>query len=135
MSDGAYPDQVMKKPLLMLLLGAVLGTLAWRFYERKFNPSLAQRTREVAGETKEQAAASARVVGSHLGDAGIVALLKGKYLMDKELSALAIGIECRQGRITLTGSAESPALVARATRIARETKGVTAVNSKLTVRN
>jgi osmotically-inducible protein OsmY len=89
----------------------------------------------LAGETKEQASASARVVGSHLGDAGIVALSKGKYLMDKELSALAIGIECRQGRVTLTGSAESPDLVARATKIARETKGVMSVSSKLTVRN
>jgi len=125
----------MKRTLLILIVGAVLGVLAWRFYEKKFNPTLAQRTREVAGETKQQAAASARAVGTHLGDAGIVALIKGKYLMDKELSALAIGIDCQHGQVTLTGSAESPELVARATKIARETKGVTGVSSKLTVKN
>lgn len=111
----------MKKILLLLLLGAVLGTTGWQFYQSRFPPSgTAQRTGDLAGR---------------LGDAGIVALIKGKYLVDRDLSSLAIGVDCAHGRVTLTGSAASPELIVRATQIARQTKGVTDVTSLLTVKN
>jgi hyperosmotically inducible periplasmic protein len=132
----------MKKTLLILLLGAVLGAAGWHFYQRTFHPTVAQRTgdlaertRESAAETKDQAIATAKTVGGQLGDAGIITLIKGKYVMDKDLSALAIGVQCVHGHVTLTGSAESPELIARAAEVARQTKGVTGVTSKLTVKN
>lgn len=132
----------MIKTLFLLLCGAILGAAGWHFYQRSFHPTVAQRTsdlaertRETAAETKEHALSTARNVGEGLGDAGIVALIKGKYVIDRDLSALAIGVECVHGHVTLTGSAESPALIARAADVARQTKGVTGVTSKLTVKN
>jgi osmotically-inducible protein OsmY len=128
--------------LLILLLGIALGVAGWHFYQRTFHPSVAQRagdlagrTREAAAETKQQTAASARAIGENLGDAGIVALIKGKYLLDKDLSALAISVECTDGKVTLTGTAESAERIARAVEIARQTKGVADVTSRLTVKN
>ena len=129
----------MKKTLLLLLIGAVLGAAGWHFYQHSLHPqrtgNLAERPRESAAETEEQALATARNLGGDLGDAGIIALIKGKYVVDRDLSALAIGVQCRHGHVTLTGSAESQALIARATEVARQTKGVTGVTSKLTVKN
>lgn len=132
----------MKSKLIILLLGIALGAGGWHLYQRTFHPTVAQRagdlagrTREVATETKEQTAASARALGENLGDAGIVALIKGKYLLDKDLSALAISVECTNGRVLLSGTAESPERIARAVEIARQTKGVTEVTSQLTVKN
>jgi osmotically-inducible protein OsmY len=132
----------MKKNLFILLLGVVLGAVGWHFYQRAYHPTMAQRTgdlaertRESASGTKEQAIATAKTVGGQLGDAGVIALIKGKYLVDKDLSALAIGVQCVHGQVTLTGSAESPELIDRAVEVARQTKGVTGVTSKLTVKN
>lgn len=132
----------MKRKLLILLLGIALGAAGWHLYQRTFHPTVGQRAgdlagraREAAGETREQSAATARALGENLGDAGIVALIKGKYLLDKDLSALAISVECTNGRVMLTGTAESPERIARAVEIARQTKGVTDVTSRLTVKN
>jgi osmotically-inducible protein OsmY len=142
LSQGENDGSPMKRTLFILVLGAVLGATGWHFYQRTFHPAMAQRTgdlaertRESAVETKDQAVSAAKTVGEQLGDAGIIALIKGKYVMDNDLSALAIGVRCIQGHVTLTGSAKSPELIARATEVARQTKGVTGVTSKLTVKN
>ncbi|HEY8994904.1 MAG TPA: BON domain-containing protein [Lacunisphaera sp.] len=132
----------MRKSLFILLIGAVLGAVGWHFYQRTFQPTVAQRagdlatrTRESAVETKDQALATARTVGGELSDAGIIAVIKGKYVVDRDLSALAIGVKCDHGHVTLTGSAESPELIARAVEVARQTNGVSGVTSQLTVKN
>lgn len=131
----------MKKGILILLCGALLGALGWQLYQRKFHPTLAQRatnaasqTRGAAAEAGGQAAASARQVGSALGDAGIIARIKGKYLIERDLPVLAISVGCEGGRVTLTGTLDSPDQAQRAARLARETGGVTEVVSQLKVR-
>lgn len=132
----------MKKPIFILLLGILIGALGWRYYQRTNHPTLtqrtgeiAERTRDVAAETKHQATASAKELGGQLGDASIITLIKGKYVMERDLSALAIKVECNDGVVTLTGTVTSPELMLRAGELARQTKGVTAVNSHLTVKN
>ncbi len=131
----------MKRKLILLLLGIALGVGGWHLYQRTFHPTVAQRagglaerTREAASETKQHTAATARALGENLGDAGIVALIKGKYLLDKDLSTLAITVECTNGKVMLTGTAQSSELITRAVEIARRTKGVTDVTSRLTVK-
>lgn len=124
----------MKKSLLILLLGILIGALGWRYYQRVYQPTFAQRTQEVAAGAKQQATASAKGVGEYMGDAGIIALIKGKYVMDPDFSVLAIGVECTNGQVLLTGSVASPKLVTRAIEIAQQTKGVAGVTSKLTVK-
>lgn len=132
----------MKKFLLILLLGILIGVLGWRYYQSAYHPTLTQRTgdlsdqtREAATGTKQQATTSAKELGGYIGDAGIISLIKGKYVMDRDLSALAIKVECTNGHVTLTGTVASSELMARAAEIARQTKGVTEVASQLTVKN
>jgi osmotically-inducible protein OsmY len=130
------------KSFLILLLGILIGVLGWKYYQRTYHPTLAQRadaavdrTKEVAVDTKQQATISAKKVGERIEDVGIVTLIKGKYMMDQDLSALAISVACRDGQVTLTGTVASPALATRAADIARQTKGVTDVTTQLTVKN
>lgn len=132
----------MKKFLLLLLLGILIGALGWRYYQRAYHPTLTQRTgdladrtREAAAGTKQQATSSAKELGGQIGDASIITLIKGKYVMDRDLSALAIKVECTNGHVTLTGTVASPELMVRAAGIARQTKGVTEVTARLTVKS
>lgn len=132
----------MKKTFLILLLGILIGTLGWRYYQRTYHPTLSQRTgdlvdrtREAAAGTTQQATTSAKEMGGRLGDAGIITLIKGKYVMDRDLSALAITVECTDGQVTLKGTVASPELMTRAADLARQTKGVTEVTSRLTVKS
>lgn len=131
----------MKKSLLIFVVGLLCGGAGWHYYQRAFHPTVAQRTgemaartREATAETKQQAADKARALGEDLSDAGIVARIKGKYLVERDISSLAISVECTDGHVTLTGSASSDQLVTRAEEIARQTKGVTAVTTRLTVK-
>ena len=88
------------------MLAILIGALGWRYYQREYQPALTKRvgdsvdrTREVAAETKQQAAASAKELGGQIGDAGLITFIKGKYLMDRDLSALAIKVECNNGHV------------------------------------
>lgn len=125
----------MKKIFLLLLLGAGLGVFGWSYYQRRFAPDLNQRTSEVAGATKDKAAAGAREIGGKIEDVSIITLIKSKLMMDGEISSLAISVGCKNGHVSLSGSAESPVMIARATDIARRTSGVTSVTSRMTIRN
>lgn len=75
----------------------------------------------------------ARAAGETMTDARIVAVLKGKYAIETDLSALAINIDCSAGRVSLHGQVDSVDLIGKAIRLALETDGVTAVESQLTV--
>ncbi len=109
----------MKKTLIILLLGIVIGAVGWHFYQRTFAPTVTQRaealgerTREAAAETKKAAVSSTKELGEHIEDAAIVALIKGKYVMDRDLSALAITVDCTNGFVVLKGSVATPELAA-----------------------
>ena len=128
--------------ILCLFLVASLGMVAWNYYERTQHPSVAQRAGDLADRTKEKAADLKEAVvekshgfGDEIADTRIIAAIKAKYFMDKELSALAISIECRDGKVVLTGTTASPELIARAVQLTRQTSGVSGVTSKLRVKN
>lgn len=121
---------------------------------------VADKTREAVGDTKEAVVAKAedwklspdnikdelarsgrvvrskaRVVGDRMDDARIIAVIKGKYVMDNNLSALAITVDCRDGEVRLKGTATSPESIGRAITLALETRGVHNVASELVVKN
>ncbi len=130
------------KTFVILLLGAALGIGGYMYYQRTQHPTVKQRaadaaetTREKAGEIKDAVVDKSRTVGEHIDDARIITAVKGKYVLDKELSALAISVSCKDGFVTLTGSAGSDVLIAKARRLAGETSGVKGVSAQLTVRN
>lgn len=165
--DDRVLTPLMKKGLFILLLGALLGILGWRYYQRLNHPTLGERLDGVADRAHDAAAGAtqavadkaeaakqapdkikteldqteravrskARVVGDSLDDARIVAVIKGKYLVDSNLSALAISVECTDGEVKLTGSVTAPEHLNRAVLLAQQTHGVRNVVSLLVVKN
>jgi osmotically-inducible protein OsmY len=155
------------KTLFVLLLGAILGVVGWRYYERSQHPTFGQRAvaleekteatvkkteAAVAGKAqdwkldsesiKEELAKTGQVVrtkakaaGEVIDDVRIVAVIKGKYVMEKNLSAFAITVDCRDGQVHLSGSVTSPEHIGKAVTLALGTSGVHDVVSQIVVRN
>ena len=130
------------KTLLLLLLGAILGIAGYQYYLRNEHPTVSQRagdiadsTRHKANDVKDTVVEKSKEVGEKMDDARIIGVIKGKYLLDKDLSVLAISVACTDGHVTLSGSAETSGLVSRAVALARETSGVIRVDSQLKVQN
>lgn len=90
-----------------------------------------------AGIVTAKAAESAREavgrIADQLEDALIVAKVTTGLAADRNLTALRIKVDSRDGVVTLTGPAPTQAARARAEEIARNVKGVTSVNNQLTV--
>lgn len=72
-------------------------------------------------------------VGGALDNARVGAVIKGKFIADKDLSALDIEVDADKGVVTLTGSVASAELVGRAIALALDTEGVTEVVSLVAV--
>jgi len=155
------------KAIFFLLIGAVLGIIGWRYYQRSQNPTLGQRVEHLADKTKEAAGdakdaiagkaedwnltpdsireelartgrvvrSKARDMGDRMDDARIVAVIKGKFVVEKDLSAFAINVDCRDGAVNLTGSVTSTEQIGRAVTLALQTAGVQDVVSQLVVRS
>lgn len=81
----------------------------------------------------EIARANADRVRAQVSDARVVATIKAKLVLDRDLSARDINVDSTAGDVTLTGSVESEALVGRAVALALDTDGVQHVTSKLSV--
>ena len=77
----------------------------------------------------------AKGIGERMDDARIIAVIKGKYVVANDLSALAISVDCSGGEVRLTGSVTSTENIARAVTLALQTGGVHNVVSQLVVRN
>jgi osmotically-inducible protein OsmY len=130
------------KTFIILVIGVLLGVVGYQYYQRTQHPTLSQKaeaaadaTKHKAGDFKDVVVEKSKQVGETMDDARITTVIKGKYALDKELSMLAISVSCTDGKVSLTGTVASEELAARAARLARETGGVTGVNSQLTVKN
>jgi hyperosmotically inducible protein len=75
-----------------------------------------------------------RRAGTVINDSTITAEIKGKYIADSEVSAFRIDVDTFKGVVTLSGTVPSQRAYDRAVQLARETKGVARVISKLTIR-
>jgi osmotically-inducible protein OsmY len=82
-----------------------------------------------AGDTLKE---KARVAGDRIDDARIITVIKGKFALDKDLSAGAISVSCQDGRVVLDGTVPNQELVDRALQQAQSTEGVESVTSHLT---
>lgn len=83
---------------------------------------------DAAGEVTAKVAGQLR-----LDDALIAAKVTTGLAADKNLSALKIKVDSRDGVVTLRGPAPSAAARSRAEEIARNVQGVNSVNNQLTV--
>jgi hyperosmotically inducible periplasmic protein len=82
---------------------------------------------------KEKTKAATSKTGEVLSDAEITTAVKTKLLADKTVSGSKIDVDTKDGVVTLTGPVKSAAERSKALRLARETKGVKHVDSKLTL--
>lgn len=74
-----------------------------------------------------------RAFGDVVDDASITTAVKSKLLWSKHADGLATDVDTRAGKVTLTGKADSSAARDLAGRLARNTRGVVAVDNKLVV--
>ncbi|MBI2496832.1 MAG: BON domain-containing protein [Opitutae bacterium] len=151
----------MKRSIILLSFMALIGAIAWLFLGQADEPIRAGKANVAADTTRGAAGGAktaegkltpesiktelartgrvvrskARVVGERMDDARIIAVIKGKYVMDKNLSVLAISVDCRDGEVLLRGSVTSEDNIGRAVTLALQTGGVHHVESELVVKN
>lgn len=97
-------------------------------------PVTADNLRDDLSKTGAVVREKARTAGERIDDARVVAMIKGKLALDKDLSALDIKVTCDNGNVVLLGTVASESLAARAVDMAKNTDGVTSVQSQLTTR-
>jgi osmotically-inducible protein OsmY len=76
---------------------------------------------------------NAQAVGGKIADARIVTVIKAKYVMDHDLSAIDISVDSQNGAVELGGTVASPELIGKAIVLALDTDGVSGVTSKISV--
>ena len=76
----------------------------------------------------------AMAVGERMDDVRIVTVIKGKYVMEKNLSSFTISVESQDGEVKLTGSVSSADQIGQAVGLALQTSGVHRVVSQLAVK-
>jgi hyperosmotically inducible protein len=72
--------------------------------------------------------------GQAIDDASITVAVKAEYAKDKEVDALKINVDTKDGIVTLNGTAPSEAGRLKAESLAMSVKGVSKVNNNLTVK-
>ena len=78
--------------------------------------------------------ANAQVAGEKIDDARIAAVIKAKYLLDRDISAFDISVDVTDGKVVLSGRGPSEAIIGRAIELALDTNGVSNVSSNLALR-
>lgn len=89
-----------------------------------------QAARNAADDTRAMGAAASNKVD----DSMITAKVNAALVADKDLSAVRIDVDTKDGVVTLTGPAPTPQAREQATRIAKDVKGVVSVNNQLVVK-
>jgi hypothetical protein len=145
MAVHAGEDYPMKS-IFFFLLGAVVGAYGMYVYigrEGDAGASVTERLGEwrlTPGDvradieaTGQVVRARARAAGETINDLRIVATIKAKFVLDRELSAADIRVRSKDGQVSLEGNVSAPALVGKATALALDTEGVSNVTARLSV--
>ncbi len=101
----------------------------WRLSSSDIKEDLAK-----SGEVvRTKAKAAGHSIAAASSNSRIVAVVKAKYTLDKELHARDIEVSCDAGNVTLRGTVVNEALIGKAVALALDTDGVIQVKSLLTV--
>jgi hyperosmotically inducible protein len=90
---------------------------------------MGQQLNQAADQAKDQAAKA----GKAIDDTAITAAVKAEILAEPGLKVLQIDVETKDGKVTLTGSADSAESVKKAEQIASNVSGVKGVENRLVV--
>ncbi|MDR0902803.1 MAG: BON domain-containing protein [Opitutaceae bacterium] len=101
----------------------------WKLTASEIKDELAKTSRVV----REKAQSAGAAISTGVSNTRIVAVIKAKYTLDRDLDTAGIGVDCDAGKVTLTGALADPALVGRAITLALDTEGVREVVSLLAV--
>jgi hyperosmotically inducible periplasmic protein len=113
----------MFKKLSVVFLGAAVGVMT----------ATAASAQSATQEAKDKTTAAAHKTAEVMTDAEITSAVKTKLLADKTVGGLKIDVDTSNGVVTLTGDVKTSAEKTQAVHLARETKGVKKVVSKLTL--
>jgi hyperosmotically inducible periplasmic protein len=113
----------MFKKLSVVVLGAAVGLMT----------ASAVSAQSATQEAKDKTAAAAHKTAEVVTDAEITSAVKTKLLADTTVGGLKIDVDTKNGVVTLSGDVKSAAERTQAVHLARETKGVKKVVSKLTL--
>lgn len=102
----------------------------WHLKAEEIKEELAAKGKVVRRQTRE-AAEEAKDAAK---DTALTAAIKGKYALDKEVSALNVSVNTTDGVVTLSGTASSYEAISKAMLIAMETEGVRQVVSTIQVK-
>lgn len=94
----------------------------------------AARARAATSKAGEETRAMGASTGEKVDDAAITSKVNAGLAADKDLSATKIDVDTKNGVVTLSGPAPSADARERASEIARNVKGVSSVNNKLSVK-
>lgn len=103
-------------------------SLATKAEEWRLTPDDIKRELRGGGQIVREKAGA---VGGKIADVRIITVIKSKYVLDRDLSASDIRVECRNGHVILSGSVPSVDHIAKAVMQAMETDGVVNVASHL----
>jgi osmotically-inducible protein OsmY len=92
-----------------------------------------EKTEQAAKKTGQATNKVAKKVGEEITDDAITTAVKTKLLADTKVGGLKINVDTDKHVVTLTGPVHTAAEKAEAIRLARTTKGVNKVVSKLTI--
>ena len=87
----------------------------------------------VDANVKPRSSGSQRDFGSKVEDATVTAKVKSKLLWNDKTDGLDVDVDTRNGKVTLSGAADTQASKDMVARIARNTEGVVAVDNQLKV--
>ena len=90
---------------------------------------VARKVDQATNSAKEQAAKA----GQAIDDTAITAAVKAGILAEPGLKVMKIDVDTKNGLVTLTGSADSPENVQKATQVANGVQGVKSVDNRLAV--
>jgi hyperosmotically inducible protein len=91
-------------------------------------------TTTAAGDQSGRTANTGSRMGAKIDDAMITTSVKAELAKDPSLSAVSINVDTENGRVALKGTAPSNEARERATTLAQNVKGVSAVDNQLTVK-
>ena len=94
---------------------------------------MGQKIDQAAERTKEQTAQATEKAGKAFEDGKITAEVKAKILAEPGLKVLMIDVDTKEGKVTLSGSADSAANVQKAEQIASAVEGVKSVDNRLAI--
>ncbi len=89
------------------------------------------RTGRVVRQKAQQAGA---VVSDATADVRVTSVIKAKYLSDRELSGQDLKVSTKDGRVTLSGAADTHINIVKAIQLAMDTDGVREVSSEIQIR-